>query len=534
MAIGDFLSSVGQGLEKGAQATGRVAGALAPAIGKAVVNEEAGYSPQIAAEQRSHNQQMEDQALAAREQELTNQLNIGRQYGTLNPQQQQQYVDAITQLYSHPRHAGTLMEKLRQAVSPNGMTAGAQQAAPAALANAVPAGGTAAADERAKEEAAQKAADLKEQNAESLAEKRAELANKYRKPAGKSPALSGSQLPPDALGPNGQPIPPEQRGATSSFIQYAGEWWPVQKKPPVVSVVNGHRVLLDADTKQRIPGGDLGPVAGVKVTDTGTWTPNGDPTNPQMVWVPRHTVTGPGGAEIEVQLSPEEQAAEGGKGAAQTSPQSAPKTPTAPAGGTAQPPKRVAQALTSPTTGARPITHHAPAQLRNLPGGSMMAASKSPLYKSDTSQYTKVAEEANSKQEAYQSALKALSGTPTPSSDQELIYSWVRANVTGAGRMTQAEFMQAGRIGGLPQHVQNAFTQTLTGRLPTNMEQMLLADIKRSADTSQQEADTLRKRLTTPQGSIAGGDGTTRQVGETKKFPNGKTGVWDGQGWVAQ
>jgi hypothetical protein len=25
-----------------------------------------------------------------------------------------------------------------------------------------------------------------------------------------------------------------------------------------------------------------------------------------------------------------------------------------------------------------------------------------------------------------------------------------------------------------------------------------------------------------------------RKVGETKKFPNGKTGVWDGQGWVAQ
>jgi hypothetical protein len=31
-----------------------------------------------------------------------------------------------------------------------------------------------------------------------------------------------------------------------------------------------------------------------------------------------------------------------------------------------------------------------------------------------------------------------------------------------------------------------------------------------------------------------GATGGAHKVGEKKKFPNGKTGEWDGQGWVAQ
>ena len=136
MAIGDFLSSVGQGLEKGAAATGRVAGALAPAIGKAVVNEEAGYAPQIAAEGRQHAQAMEDQQINAKASLLENQLKqlqsnaplFNNDGSVMTPQQRTEAISGLsnqfTQLYSHPRHAGTLMEKLRQAVSPGGMTAG--------------------------------------------------------------------------------------------------------------------------------------------------------------------------------------------------------------------------------------------------------------------------------------------------------------------------------------------------------------------------------------------------------------------------
>lgn len=150
MAISDVLSGIGEGLEKGAAATGRVAGALAPAIGKAVVNEEAGYAPQIAAEGRQHAQAMEDQQINAKAGLLENQLKQLQSNAPLwnpdntmmTPQQRTAAISGLsnqfTQLYSHPRHAGTLMEKLRQAVSPGGMTAGAgQQAASSTPASAM-------------------------------------------------------------------------------------------------------------------------------------------------------------------------------------------------------------------------------------------------------------------------------------------------------------------------------------------------------------------------------------------------------------
>jgi hypothetical protein len=72
-------------------------------------------------------------------------MDLGEKYGTLTPEDRQQYVDAITQLYSHPRHAPALMEKLRQAIHPNGATYTPPEPT---LKNPAPAGGTAAADIR--------------------------------------------------------------------------------------------------------------------------------------------------------------------------------------------------------------------------------------------------------------------------------------------------------------------------------------------------------------------------------------------------
>lgn len=118
----------------------------------------------------------------------------------------------------------------------------------------------------------------------------------------------------------------------------------------------------------------------------------------------------------------------------------------------------------------------------------------SELTKSDTSQYTKLAEDANSKQEALQSAQLA-SRSPSPSSDQQLIYSWVRANVQGAGRMTQQEFTQAARIGSFGQKVDNWYSLASSGKITPEIRQMLLSDIQRSAKTSQAAADDARTRV---------------------------------------
>ena len=157
MALSDVLGEIGSGLEKGASATGRVAGALAPAIGKAVVNEEAGYAPQIAQENRQHAQAMEDQQINAKAGLLENQLKqlqsnaplFNADGSVMTPQQRTQAISNLsgqfTQLYSHPRHAGTLMEKLRQAVSPGGMTAGGGQASPSPNTPATAIGGFTAA-----------------------------------------------------------------------------------------------------------------------------------------------------------------------------------------------------------------------------------------------------------------------------------------------------------------------------------------------------------------------------------------------------
>src|SRR5271156_794787 len=179
MAISDVLSGIGEGLEKGAAATGRVAGALAPAIGKAVVNEEAGYAPQIAAEQRQHAQAMEDQQIAAKSGLLENQLKqlqsnaplFNNDGSVMTPQQRTAAISGLsnqfTQLYSHPRHAGTLMEKLRQAVSPGGMTAGAGQAAASSTPASAMQGFTAAAPagyQEAQDEQAQERQALQQRN----------------------------------------------------------------------------------------------------------------------------------------------------------------------------------------------------------------------------------------------------------------------------------------------------------------------------------------------------------------------------------
>jgi len=180
MAISDILSGVGKGLAT----AGRVAGAVAEPVAKAVVNEEAGYAPQIAAEKRRHQEQLEDAQINAKATELESQLAMGQKYGTLTPAQHQQYVDAITQLYSQPRHAPLLMEKLRKAIHPNGAVS---QGITAPLKDATPAGGTEEANQR-------EAIGLEDQKA-----------SEARRQAGVTADYLVSQLPPNT--------PPEQKVA---------------------------------------------------------------------------------------------------------------------------------------------------------------------------------------------------------------------------------------------------------------------------------------------------------------------------------
>jgi hypothetical protein len=138
MAVADFLEKVGEG----AATAGRVAGAVGSSLGKRTAEVLSGEAPEIDEEERQKKTAYEGAALSARTQELESQLETGRKYGTLTPAQQQEYVDAITKLYSHPSQMGTLVQKLHKAVHPQGATY--QPNTP--LPNATPEGGTVATD----------------------------------------------------------------------------------------------------------------------------------------------------------------------------------------------------------------------------------------------------------------------------------------------------------------------------------------------------------------------------------------------------
>ena len=135
MSIGDILSNVGSGLAT----AGRVAGAVAGPVIQSLAEEESGQAPEIQAEKRQNAMKLQNAAISSKAQDLESQLEMGRKYGTLSPDQQQQYVDAITTLYSHPSQMPTLIQKIHNAVHPGGATY-SQPTSP--LASAVPEGGT--------------------------------------------------------------------------------------------------------------------------------------------------------------------------------------------------------------------------------------------------------------------------------------------------------------------------------------------------------------------------------------------------------
>ncbi len=144
MAIADFLKDIGTGVAKGAKTVGDALEPIAERTAQVV----SGEAPAIDEEARQKKQQMDAAAISAKVQNLESQLEMGRKYGTLTPDQQKQYVDAITGLYSHPSQMDTLVQKLHKAIHPSGATY--QTPAPV-LADATPKGGTAAADEAARE-----------------------------------------------------------------------------------------------------------------------------------------------------------------------------------------------------------------------------------------------------------------------------------------------------------------------------------------------------------------------------------------------
>lgn len=143
MSVGDLLSGIGRGVAT----AGRVAGTVLEPFGKALAEEESGQLPQIEAEKRQQQYKLTDEERERKANDLESQLEMGRKYGTLTPEQQKQYVDQITGLYSKPEQQGSLLQRIHKAIHPTGTVRQAAQPLP----SAVPEGGTAGADEAEKE-----------------------------------------------------------------------------------------------------------------------------------------------------------------------------------------------------------------------------------------------------------------------------------------------------------------------------------------------------------------------------------------------
>lgn len=363
MAVSDILKDIGEGVKTGAKAVGAVAQPIAERTAQVV----SGEAPKIDEEQRQKQTDLEDAQINAKAQALESQLSMGQKYGTLTPAQQQQYVDQITGLYSHPRHAGVLMEKLRKAIHPNGAFAPGPSAP---LANATPEGGTAAADTRnanAKKPAKPltgvkpfKGSDGKYYQPVETADGKIENVEvpDYTPPpvkpaGGKTPPVAGNQLPSDAVGPDGNPIPEAERNAGKSYVEFHGVFYPVAPPKPVMRPVGGHLLLIDPQTGAKLR--DIGPISGAKVTTHQTLQPGDDG---QMHMVTLTSVTTPEGATIDVepdqgQASPNSSAPGASK----------PKTPA----------KKVTPGSLLPKTGAKPA---APTDKSIVPGLSTLAHHK--------------------------------------------------------------------------------------------------------------------------------------------------------------
>lgn len=474
MAVSDILKDIG----RGAEAVGKAAVPVLERTAQVV----SGEAPQIDEENRKRQEKLEDEQLAIKSSTLENNLALGQKYGTLTPEQQQQYIDEITGLYSHPRHAPVLMEKLRKAIHPNGATAQAPQAP---LANPVPQGGTVQADEKARESALADALSLRQGATDEEIDRRAKDAAQYHKAAGKSPPVSGNQLPADAIGPDGQPISSADRIAQKSFMEWNGVWYSAPKAKPIYRIVGGNVVLMDPNTG--LPMRNLGPSAGVKISTHQTPFLGDDQ---QMHLLTTTSVSTPEGESIDVEAPPPDDKS----GEKPSSSSSGQKTPA----------KKVNPGSILPKTGAKP-----PGMGPAIPGSHAWAQSKNPVFKADASSYKKANDDAIVKGELYKNASGLLADN-SRQTDLELIFAWVRSNIQGAGRLTNTEIQQAATAGSYGTRIKSAFDQASSGRIAPELEQQFLSDIKRSADTAQKTASDLRNQLGAPDDSSGGAENWVR------------------------
>jgi hypothetical protein len=281
--------------------------------------------------------------------------------------------------------------------------------------------------------------------------------------------------------PNGQWVRPVESSDGSIAEQpmpagYAGP----QAKPskPLYKVIRGHAVLLDPSTGNVIR--DLGAAATARTSQHQSIQYDADGT-PHMVTLT--SVSAPGVGNIEVDTTPDEGGGEASKGPAPKGP-----APKKSAGGTPQPKKD---------------------QLDFRKGTP--AQTKARGEYDDAVKLSSLADQVAAK--------------PNDAINQKRLA--VALERTSAGRFTTQALdyiIKAGWGNTLEQWANNPST----GALPADVMRQLVD----GAHQNQTAALKGLQAASTPTADLA--PKGEPKVGDKKKFPNGKSGVWDGQGWVAQ
>lgn len=573
MSIGDLLSGIGRGLAT----TGRAAGSVLEPIVERTAEVVSGQAPQIDAEKRQQAAQLTNEQREIKANELEQQLEMGRKYGTLSADDQKKYVDAITGLYSKPEDQGSLIQRLHKAIHPQGTT---KQAATAPLKDATPQGGTAQADFNRALELADAKAKPHYQN--------------FRTPEGRTVTVDVNHQQPDpswvATGTSTGYIrqgshvllPGDAEkfinSGMGSFPKQDGSKWSskeLESFPPgtvLAQFIQGDQTFyapVDQRTKTATWGNMVHQINEAGEINSDNATPLGVARVPTV-----QTQTAPGGGQVVTQT---------------TTPQT---TPTAGA---------VLRGAPAPSTGARPV-------VPPTPGGVIRSAAQPQSILPDIQHMTPRNAAMAQKTQPAVTALLGLYGDPSNPSAPSMVQFADMANDPHSQKVLGEAFklldQQMGEISdpGVIQTLSTAAgwanfraqaesgaqqqsgtqmtprereyfdtaiasmadiigSRSATGQSPARFSvraiqnELPLIGLSGTPDQSSYltKMETIGRQirvglnampdnsralawLTRREGEIAQQKQktATRKVGEKKTFPNGKTGVWDGHGWVAQ
>jgi hypothetical protein len=282
--------------------------------------------------------------------------------------------------------------------------------------------------------------------------------------------------------PNGMWVRPIQNadGSISEQPMPAGYAGP-QAKPtkPLYKVIRNHAVLLDPNTGAVLIDLGLATEAKTTVRETPITDSNGNVHIEKLT-----SVAIPGGGSVDVDVAPGEDGSTPSKGPAPK------KEPTHPS----------SSATAKPSEG------------RTLP------------FSKATPQSNAAKKQVDASEKSYLDVQKAgANGSLDPVGSQGVVLSWLRGRVN---RVTATEIASVRNLGGIFDKFDGNVSSLEKGTMSPQQYQWFLRSAKQNYENDKQVASKYDAPAPKADGK--------HKVGESKAFPNGKTGVWDGQGWVAQ